>query len=124
MRELGGRCLDGRGVPLNQEAGLALYRQAVDSGDTEAMWDLGRRYLDSDGVPGNQEEGLALYRQAVEGGDTEAMWELGVCYWRGRGVPVDRSRAGLYFWAGADRCDRYFGGVCGRELHGMAFAPI
>jgi TPR repeat protein len=87
------------------------------------MRELGGCYLDGDCVPEDQEAGLALYRQAITAGDTMAMRELGGRYMGGRGVPVDRSRAGLYFWAVADRAGLDLGRTCRGQLNDLALAP-
>jgi TPR repeat protein len=51
MRELGWRYLGGFGVGGDEEAGVALFRQAVEAGDMEAMLNLGLCYRDGRGVP-------------------------------------------------------------------------
>jgi TPR repeat protein len=82
--------------------GVALYRRAIEAGDTEAMREVGRRYLDGEGVGVDEAKGVALCRQAIEAGQWDMIWELGNRYCSGRGVRVNRPMGAIWYWKGAD----------------------
>jgi TPR repeat protein len=69
MMGLGRLLLEGRGVPRDQEAGLALYRQALEAGNTWAMQALGWRYRDGIGVPIDKSRAGLCFWGAADRGD-------------------------------------------------------
>ena len=69
----------------------ALFRQAADLGDANAMQELGESYSNGEGVSKDDLEALRWFLRAAGGGNTSAMLSLGVLYLiRQRRRPAER----------------------------------
>ena len=69
--------LSGVGVAQDREQGLALLHQAVEAGDSNAMYAFGCLYeFGGDGLPQDNEKALMWYRKAAETGNENAVERL------------------------------------------------
>ena len=78
-----------------------LYKDAIETGNTDAMNDLGALYYDGRGCEQNFTKAVFYYDMAAKLGNRQAQENLGYCYYYGRSVPVDYEKAFHYFALGA-----------------------
>lgn len=76
-----------------QDAAIALYRQAAEAGDLRAMVSLGLLHEAGDGVPRDVHTAIQLYEQAATAGSPDAAINLAVALFEGRGVERNVARA-------------------------------
>lgn len=71
--KLGVMLVNGQGTETDIDGGLSLVREAVELGDSSAMFFLGTSYLSGKyGLENGQQQGLQLINQAVATGNSEA----------------------------------------------------
>lgn len=70
----------------NYSRALPLYRQAAESGDSDAAVKLGYLYYDGWGVAQDYPEAAKWFEKAADAGEAKAMSALGLMYTMGRGV--------------------------------------
>jgi TPR repeat protein len=81
----------------------ALFRQAADLGDINAMQELGESYANGEGVSKDDLEAVRWFLRAAGGGNTSAMLSLGVLYLFGSdAVPQSDDDAVHWFQKAAD----------------------
>ncbi len=81
----------------------ALFRQAADLGDTNAMLELGESYANGEGISKDDLEALRWFLRAAGGGNTAAMLSLGGMYLFGSdAVPQSDDEAVRWFQKAAD----------------------
>jgi TPR repeat protein len=91
LSALAGMNLDGRGLPKDREAGIALLRKAAIAGDELAQCEFGLLLL-RDKAPQLEAEGLHWLREAVSRGLPTAHRQIGYHYRAGsHGLPVDHA---------------------------------
>lgn len=73
--------------------GVALYQQAVELGNDNAMFELGNCYHDGIGVEQDYEKAFMLYLQGAAKGNDNARRNLAWAYAYGEGVKQDREEA-------------------------------
>jgi len=78
-----------------------LYKDAVSTGNTDAMNDLGALYYDGRGCEQDFTKAVFYYDRAAKLGNRQAQENLGYCYYYGRNIPVDYEKAFHYFALGA-----------------------
>lgn len=85
------------------EKALALFTQAADRGDPEAMFELGKLYEKGIGTSQDVPKALALYQKAADLGFADAINDLGFLYYQGAvGQKPDRKKAVALFLNAAD----------------------
>ena len=73
----------------SEELGNLAFRQAVASGDGNALFEAGKRYTDGQLVPRDLEQAVKWYTRAAEAGNAPAQYRLGNFYEKGHGVAAD-----------------------------------
>jgi len=81
---------------------VALYREAAEGGNTDAMANLGFMYNSGLGVAQSSTEAVRWYRAGAEEGGANAMNNLGYMYYSGRGVAQDHAEAVRWYRASAE----------------------
>jgi TPR repeat protein len=94
LRELGGRLIDGRGIPNDAAVGWQLLRKAAQAGNYEAMHELGSRLVDASASDGRT-EGETLLRASAQCLPA-AMLEFALRRCIGIGVPGSDSEGQAY----------------------------
>jgi uncharacterized protein len=90
LRALAWMSLDGRGMPKDRDAGMALLRRAAMAGDELAQCELGLLLLRAKESSALEAEGLRWLREAASQGLPTAHRQLGYHYRVGsHGLPVD-----------------------------------
>jgi uncharacterized protein len=74
-------------------AAFALFWQAADLGNAEAMFSVGQSYENGSGVTHDYAEAMRWYRKASEAGDGRATNNVGWLYQNGSGVTQDYAEA-------------------------------
>lgn len=87
--ELGGRYLEGEGVPPDSARAISLFEQAAQGGVMDANFRLGKIYHDGLGVPVDYARALAAFTVAARAGVTEAQHNIGAMLVSARGVKRD-----------------------------------
>jgi hypothetical protein len=87
--ELGGRYLEGDGVPADSARAIRLFEQAAQGGVMDANFRLGKIYHDGLGVPLDYARALAAFTVAARAGVTEAQHNIGAMLVSARGVKRD-----------------------------------
>lgn len=87
--ELGGRYLDGDGVPADAARAISLFEQAAQGGVTDANFRLGKIYHDGLGVPVDYARALPYFTAAARAGVPEAQHNIGAMLVSARGVKRD-----------------------------------
>lgn len=80
---------------------VSLYKDAIESGNVNAMNNLGALYYDGRGCEQDFTKAVYYYKMAAENGSQIAQENLGYCYYYGRNMPVDYEKAFHYFALGA-----------------------
>jgi TPR repeat protein len=92
LRALAGMNLDGRGMPKDRDAGIALLRKAAMAGDELAQCELGLLLLRAKESSDLEAEGLRWLREAASKGLPTAHRQLGYHYRTGsHGLPMDHA---------------------------------
>jgi TPR repeat protein len=103
--------LRGKGVPVDFDETMRLYRKAADQGYAIAEVQIGVWYEHSE--PQNFAEALKWYRKAADQGNASGQFNLGSLYAEGHGVPQDYVSA--YMWLNLAEAQEgpnaYFGGL-------------
>lgn len=80
----------------------ALYMEAINAGDADAMNDLGAHYYDGHrGFEQSFDKAMKYYKMAAYNGSQVAQENLGYCYYYGRDGEPDYMKAFHYFAMGA-----------------------
>ena len=93
----------GLGVPADPIRATALYREAGELGNTNAINTLGRMYLDGKEISKDEDRGLALLQQATDLNNIFAPFHLGRLYQLGRVVAKNPQCAFSYYQLAAER---------------------
>lgn len=72
---------------------VELYKDAIESSDTDAMNDLGALYYDGRGCEQDFMKAVYYYDMAAKLGNRQSQENLGYCYYYGRNMPVDYEKA-------------------------------
>lgn len=92
----------GEGVPVNEEKGAALHRQAADAGYAPAQLSLAWAYLNGRGVPADIPQAVHWFKKVAEQGLPQAQLTLGKLYATGRHLPQDDALAAQWFQRAAE----------------------
>lgn len=85
------------------EKAFALFTQAADRGDPEAMFELGKLYEKGIGTDQDVARALSLYEKAADLGFADAINDLGFLYYQGAsGLKADKKKAVELFLKAAD----------------------
>lgn len=85
------------------ERAFALFTEAADKGDPEAMFELGKLYEKGIGTDQDVGKALGLYQKAADLGFADAINDLGFLYYQGAvGQKPDRKKAVEFFLKAAD----------------------
>jgi hypothetical protein len=84
---------------------LALFRQAAEAGNAEAMTWLGLAYLRGEGTPVQEDSAVKWLRAAANRGDPRGMTELGNAYLRREGVDRDSDHLAKHWYEKAAALD-------------------
>ncbi len=85
------------------EDAVALFRQAADLGDPDAMVELGESYRAGEGVTQDDSEALRWFRRAADAGNSAGMLSIGAMYLLGDGIPASDDEAVQWFEKAAAR---------------------
>lgn len=104
MYQLGELSRAGRGVPLDSQQAVRLFKTAADLGDPRGQHALGMMYLaGGEGVPQEPEKGLIWVRSAASQGLAEAQNALGVIYVEGKAIPPNTKEAVSWYLRAAEQ---------------------
>jgi uncharacterized caspase-like protein len=85
------------------EKAFAMFTEAADKGDPEAMFELGKLYEKGIGTNQDVAKALSLYQKAADLGFSDAINDLGFLYYQGAvGQKPDRKKAVALFLKAAD----------------------
>jgi TPR repeat protein len=70
--------MKGRGVGMDLQQSLVLFREAADEGNAEAQNNLGAMYLHGHGIPVDREQGIRYFVMAAGQGHGRALFNLGM----------------------------------------------
>lgn len=87
--ELGGRYLEGEGVPSDQARAITLFEQAAQGGVPDASFRLGKIYHDGLAGPVDYTRALSYFTAAARAGIPEAQHNIGAMLVSARGVKRD-----------------------------------
>lgn len=88
---------------FDPEKAFALFTEAADKGDPEAMFELGKLYEKGIGTDQDVARALALYEKAADLGFADAINDLGFLHYQGAvGLKPDRKKAVELFLKAAD----------------------
>ena len=80
-------------VPTEDASTLAMIRERVDKGDTEAICLLGHKYYQGKhGLAKDVPRAIELWKEAAELGSSDAHYHIGLAYYNGDGVEEDKPR--------------------------------
>jgi TPR repeat protein len=88
--------------PSDPAQRAAYYRDAANSGDSDAALQLAILYAKGEGVPQDYATAATWFQTAADKGVARAQYDLGVLYERGRGVPVDFAVAANWYQKAAE----------------------
>lgn len=104
MYQLGELYRVGRGVPLDSQQAVRLFKTAADLGEPRGQHALGMMYLSGgEGVPQEPEKGLIWVRSAASQGLAEAQNALGVIYVEGKAIPPNTKEAVSWYLRAAEQ---------------------
>ncbi len=86
-----------------EELGNLAYRQAVASGNPDALFEAGRRYTEGQIVPRDLSEAVVWYTRAAEAGHAPAQYRLGNFFEKGHGVEANPSEAVKWYSMSAEQ---------------------
>jgi len=89
--------LDGRGVKVDQDKGIAWMRRATAYGEARAQFYMGQAYNTGEIVEQDETKAAALFTEAAVQGHAEAQYALGETYSAGRGVPKNPPWAARWY---------------------------
>jgi hypothetical protein len=88
---------------FNPEKAFAMFTEAADKGDPEAMFELGKLYEKGIGTNQDVAKAVTLYQQSAELGFADAINDLGFLYYQGAiGQKPDKKKAIELFLKAAD----------------------
>lgn len=104
MYQLGELYRAGRGVPLDSQQAVRLFKTAADLGEPRGQHALGMMYLaGGEGVQQEPEKGLIWVRSAASQGLAEAQNALGVIYVEGKAIPPNTKEAVNWYLRAAEQ---------------------
>jgi len=89
---------NGLGVEQDFAEALAIYQQAAEQNNAQAMLNLGMLYVNAQGTPQDLEAAVSNFRAAATLGYAPAQANLAIMYANGLGVPMP-SLVDAYMWA-------------------------
>jgi hypothetical protein len=101
-RMLGTMYEQGLGVGRNLGTAARWYQQAVEGGDSFAMYRLGYMIMEGQGIRRDERGGMDLLKRAVDAGQPDAFYHYGRGLERGRGRPRNMNEAIATFRRGAE----------------------
>lgn len=104
MYQLGELYRAGRGVALDSQQAVRLFKLAADLGEPRGQHSLGMMYLTGgESVPQEPEKGLIWVRSAASQGLAEAQNALGVIYVEGKVIPPNTKEAVTWYQRAAEQ---------------------
>ncbi len=93
----------GRGVPVDEMAGLRWYQKSADQGLAVAQLELGLLYSSGKGVAQDHAKAKEWYLKAANQGLAAAQYVIGLQYFLGNGVSQDDAKAAAWYRKAADQ---------------------
>lgn len=104
MYQLGELYRAGRGVPLDSQQAVRLFKMAADLGEPRGQHSLGMMYMTGgESVQQEPEKGLIWVRSAASQGLAEAQNALGVIYVEGKVIPPNTKEAVTWYQRAAEQ---------------------
>ena len=86
---------------------FALFMQAAELGNADAMFFLALCYENGNGTKTNLEKAVEWYKKSAELGNAKSMNNLGLCYQEGKGVNQAHLQAVIYFQKASELGNAY-----------------
>ncbi len=97
QNDLGVKYIQGKGVALDYEKAVKLFRMAAERGYAPAQKNLGQMYTTGTGVDQSHAQAVDWNRRAADQGNPGGQYNLGVAYAEGKGVTQDWVLAHMWF---------------------------